>query len=46
MPDLSLVDSETVNPGRVLHRTDEWVMGPAAPYKVRGDVSKVVFPSG
>jgi predicted GH43/DUF377 family glycosyl hydrolase len=30
----------------VLHRTDEWVFGPAAPYEISGDVGRVVFPCG
>ena len=34
------------DPGTVLHRTDEWVFGPAAPYEVTGDVGRVVFPCG
>jgi predicted GH43/DUF377 family glycosyl hydrolase len=34
------------DPRRVLHRTDEWVLGPVAPYEVTGDVGRVVFPNG
>ena len=30
----------------MLHRTDEWVFGPAAPYEITGDVGRVVFPCG
>lgn len=41
---LALLDLE--DPRRVLHRTDEWVLGPATPYEVTGDVGRVVFPTG
>jgi predicted GH43/DUF377 family glycosyl hydrolase len=41
---LALLDLD--DPTVVLHRTDEWVMGPAAPYELQGDVDKVVFPTG
>jgi predicted GH43/DUF377 family glycosyl hydrolase len=41
---LALLDLE--DPRIVLHRTDEWVMGPSAPYEIHGDVNKVVFPNG
>ena len=41
---LALLDLE--DPRIVLNRTDEWVMGPSAPYEVQGDVNKVVFPNG
>jgi len=41
---LALLDLE--DPRRVLHRTDEWVFGPAAPYELTGDVGRVVFPCG
>jgi predicted GH43/DUF377 family glycosyl hydrolase len=34
------------DPGVVLHRTDEWVFGPIAPYEITGDVGRVVFPCG
>ena len=34
------------DPRRVLRRTDEWVLAPAAPYERSGDVNKVVFPTG
>jgi predicted GH43/DUF377 family glycosyl hydrolase len=34
------------NPELVLHRSDEWVLGPHADYERVGDVSKVVFPNG
>jgi predicted GH43/DUF377 family glycosyl hydrolase len=39
-----LLDLE--NPELVLHRSDNWVMAPTAPYERVGDVSKVVFPNG
>jgi len=41
---LALLDLD--DPARVLHRTDEWVFGPEAPYEVIGDVGRVVFPCG
>lgn len=41
---LALVDLE--DPRRVLHRGDEWVVGPEAPYEIDGDVPGVVFPCG
>jgi predicted GH43/DUF377 family glycosyl hydrolase len=34
------------DPGTVLHRLDEWVFGPEAPYEITGDVGRVVFPCG
>jgi predicted GH43/DUF377 family glycosyl hydrolase len=39
-----LLDLE--NPEVVLHRSDQWVLGPQADYERVGDVSKVVFPNG
>ncbi len=41
---LALLDLD--DPRIVLRRTDEWVMGPSAPYEIHGDVNKVVFPNG
>jgi predicted GH43/DUF377 family glycosyl hydrolase len=41
---LALLDLE--DPHIVLNRTEEWVMGPSAPYELHGDVNKVVFPNG
>jgi predicted GH43/DUF377 family glycosyl hydrolase len=41
---LALLDLD--DPRIVLHRTDEWVLGPSAPYEVSGDVGRVVFPCG
>ena len=41
---LALLDLE--DPRIVLHRTDEWVFGPIAPYEITGDVGRVVFPGG
>jgi predicted GH43/DUF377 family glycosyl hydrolase len=41
---LALLDLE--DPRTVLRRTDEWVLGPEAPYERSGDVNKVVFPTG
>jgi len=41
---LALLDLE--DPCQVLRRSDEWVMGPTAPFERIGDVNKVVFPNG
>ncbi len=41
---LALLDIE--DPRVVLRRTDEWILGPTAPYERAGDVNKVVFPTG
>jgi predicted GH43/DUF377 family glycosyl hydrolase len=41
---LALLDLE--DPGTVLHKVDEWVFGPEAPYEMTGDVGRVVFPCG
>ena len=41
---LALLDLE--DPLKVLHRSDEWLMGPTAWYEREGDVDDVVFPSG
>jgi predicted GH43/DUF377 family glycosyl hydrolase len=41
---LALIDLD--DPARVLHRSDEWVMGPQEPYELIGDVPNVVFPCG
>jgi predicted GH43/DUF377 family glycosyl hydrolase len=41
---LALLDLD--DPGTVLHRTDEWIFGPEAPYEITGDVGRVVFPCG
>jgi len=41
---LALLDRD--DPTVVLRRSDEWVLGPSAPYERVGDVSKVVFPNG
>ena len=41
---LALLDLD--DPGTVLHRTEEWVFGPAEPYEVTGDVGRIVFPCG
>jgi len=30
----------------VLHRSEEWVLGPQAEFEVTGDVPNVVFPCG
>ena len=34
------------DPRVLLRRTDEWVIGPTAPYERSGDINKVVFPTG
>ena len=41
---LALLDLD--DPRIILHRSDEWVMGPVAPYERAGDVAGVVFPCG
>jgi predicted GH43/DUF377 family glycosyl hydrolase len=41
---LALLDLE--DPRTVIRRTDEWILGPEAPYERSGDVNKVVFPTG
>ena len=41
---LALLDLE--DPGTVLHRVDEWIFAPEAPYELTGDVGRVVFPCG
>lgn len=41
---LALLDLD--DPRRVLHRGDEWVVGPDTLYELAGDVPGVVFPSG
>jgi len=41
---LVLLDRE--NPAHVVRRSDEWVLGPAEPYELIGDVNNVVFPTG
>jgi predicted GH43/DUF377 family glycosyl hydrolase len=41
---LALLDLN--DPRVVLRRTDQWVLGPSAPYERSGDVNKVVFPTG
>ena len=32
------------NPEKVLYRTRDYILGPAAPYELQGDVPNVVFP--
>lgn len=41
---LALLDLH--EPWKVLKRSDEWVLGPQAPYERVGDVGDVVFPTG
>ena len=41
---LALLDLD--DPRRVLHRGDEWVVGPQTPYELAGDIPGVVFPCG
>lgn len=41
---LALIDLH--DPSNVLHRSEEWVMGPREPYELVGDVPNVVFPCG
>jgi predicted GH43/DUF377 family glycosyl hydrolase len=39
-----LLDLE--HPARVLHRGEDWVLAPVAPYERTGDAPNVVFPTG
>jgi beta-1,4-mannooligosaccharide/beta-1,4-mannosyl-N-acetylglucosamine phosphorylase len=41
---LALLDLD--DPRKVLHRSEEWVLGPSEPYERIGDVVGVVFPTG
>jgi predicted GH43/DUF377 family glycosyl hydrolase len=41
---LALLDIE--QPTQVLHRLDNWILGPYAPYERTGDIPNVVFPCG
>lgn len=41
---LALLDLD--EPAKLLRRSDEWVLGPAEPYELTGDVPGVVFPCG
>ena len=41
---LALLDLE--DPARVLHRSEDWVLGPRWDFEVTGDVPNVVFPCG
>ena len=41
---LALLDRD--DPLKVLHRSDEWVLGPQEVYEKEGDVQDVVFPCG
>lgn len=41
---LALLDLE--RPQRVLHRSDDWVLGPSEQFEITGDVPNVVFPCG
>ena len=41
---LAMLDLD--DPRQVLHRGEEWVIGPEAEYEVTGDVPNVVFPCG
>jgi beta-1,2-mannobiose phosphorylase / 1,2-beta-oligomannan phosphorylase len=34
------------DPARVLHRAEEWVLSPTAPYEREGDIPNIVFPCG
>jgi predicted GH43/DUF377 family glycosyl hydrolase len=43
---MGLVLLDLDNPARVIRRSDEWVLGPAEPYELLGDVGNVVFPTG
>lgn len=39
-----LLDKE--NPAKVIHRTNDWIFGPLAPYEREGDVDDRIFPCG
>lgn len=41
---LALLELE--NPSKVLHRSDDWILGAQTPYELMGDVPGVVFPCG
>jgi predicted GH43/DUF377 family glycosyl hydrolase len=41
---IALLDLE--RPWKVLRRSDEWILGPHAPYERVGDVDDVIFPTG
>ena len=41
---LALLDLE--KPARVLHRADDWIFAPNAPYERQGDVPNAIFPCG
>ena len=41
---LALLDRD--DPLKVLHRSDEWILGPQEVYEKEGDVQDVVFPCG
>jgi predicted GH43/DUF377 family glycosyl hydrolase len=41
---LAMLDLD--DPTRVMHRSEDWVFGPEAPYERIGDVPNVVFPCG
>jgi predicted GH43/DUF377 family glycosyl hydrolase len=41
---LAMLDLD--DPTKVIHRSDEWVLGPAAQFEVTGDVPNVIFPCG
>jgi predicted GH43/DUF377 family glycosyl hydrolase len=41
---LALLDLE--KPARVLHRADDWIFAPHAPYERQGDVPNAIFPCG
>ncbi len=43
---VGLVLLDLAEPWKVLRRSDEWVLGPRAPYERVGDADDVVFPTG
>src|SRR5581483_8607575 len=43
---MGLVLLDRGHPSRVLHRSPEWVLAPAAPYERVGDVPNTIFPTG
>jgi len=43
---LGLVLLDLEDPGKILHRSDEWIFGPLKDYETEGDVAGAVFPCG
>ncbi|MEE9604856.1 MAG: hypothetical protein V3V70_04715 [Candidatus Scalindua sp.] len=43
---LGLVLLDLDDPGKLIHRSDEWVFGPDKDYERMGDIADIVFPCG